>query len=336
MKHKFSIAIKPYYGKLFLNNSLFRIGSGDNYFFNMDKILSKKGIKIETIDKFNDRNTDVYLFCDIPYPWELDNWLTLLKHKKQSVLMTFESPLVNPFSHMKTLQRLFSRVYTWDSNITSGNKINKFLIPQMENGINTEIIPFSKRKFLTFINSNKKVPFIFKMLSGRPDLYKERIKSIKYFQINHKDKFDFYGKGWKKSNNLFTDQTGMPLCYKGEPEDKFTILSQYKYCLCFENTIAPGYVTEKIFDCMKAGAVPIYWGAPNIEKFIPKSCFIDKRNYKSYEELYSYLSSISQKEFDSYMTAISKFLKSEFKNVWSQESFVNTLLSLSKIQTGKV
>ncbi len=37
-------------------------------------------------------------------------------------------------------------------------------------------------------------------------------------------------------------------------------LSKYLFYLAFENTIEPGYVTEKVFDALIAGTVPIYLG----------------------------------------------------------------------------
>ena len=41
----------------------------------------------------------------------------------------------------------------------------------------------------------------------------------------------------------------------------------------------PGYMTEKIWDSFKAKTVPVYWGASNIEEYVPKNCFIDYRDF---------------------------------------------------------
>ena len=38
-------------------------------------------------------------------------------------------------------------------------------------------------------------------------------------------------------------------------------LSAYRYTIAFENTIRPGYVTEKLLEPLAAGSVPIYLGA---------------------------------------------------------------------------
>lgn len=42
--------------------------------------------------------------------------------------------------------------------------------------------------------------------------------------------------------------------------DKIAYLHQFRFNLCPENTNNKGYVTEKIFEAIKAGCVPIYWG----------------------------------------------------------------------------
>lgn len=43
-------------------------------------------------------------------------------------------------------------------------------------------------------------------------------------------------------------------------DDKIAYLCQFKFNLCPENSNNKGYVTEKIFEAIKAGCVPIYWG----------------------------------------------------------------------------
>jgi len=41
----------------------------------------------------------------------------------------------------------------------------------------------------------------------------------------------------------------------------FPFLRQYKFTLCFENSAAPTYLTEKLLNAYAAGTVPVYWGA---------------------------------------------------------------------------
>jgi len=44
-------------------------------------------------------------------------------------------------------------------------------------------------------------------------------------------------------------------------KSKFDVLPEYKFCLCPENSIYDGYVTEKLIDAYAGGTVPIYSGA---------------------------------------------------------------------------
>ena len=52
------------------------------------------------------------------------------------------------------------------------------------------------------------------------------------------------------------------------------IYNQYKFVICFENSKTAGYVTEKIFNVMMAGSVPIYDGAPNIDEYVQPGSYI--------------------------------------------------------------
>lgn len=54
--------------------------------------------------------------------------------------------------------------------------------------------------------------------------------------------------------DVFGPVTGRPV------PDKLSIFEQYRFVLCFENDLYPGYVTEKPFDAWAAGSVPLYRG----------------------------------------------------------------------------
>jgi hypothetical protein len=56
-------------------------------------------------------------------------------------------------------------------------------------------------------------------------------------------------------------------------QTKLDKVARYKFTLAFENSLTRDYVTEKSFDPLIAGSVPVYLGAPNIEEFAPgKHC----------------------------------------------------------------
>ncbi|OAY79377.1 alpha-(1,4)-fucosyltransferase [Ananas comosus] len=70
-------------------------------------------------------------------------------------------------------------------------------------------------------------------------------------------------------------------------------MSNYKFVLAIENTRTESYVTEKLFYALEAGAVPIYFGAPNVWDFVPPNSIIDGSKFKSIEELASYVKALA-------------------------------------------
>jgi hypothetical protein len=80
-------------------------------------------------------------------------------------------------------------------------------------------------------------------------------------------------------------------------ETKLTVIARYKFTLAFENSICRDYVTEKFFDPLVAGSVPVYLGAPNVNEFAPaEDCFIDVTNFAGPAALAAYLASLAADE----------------------------------------
>lgn len=52
-------------------------------------------------------------------------------------------------------------------------------------------------------------------------------------------------------------------------EEKWNALAPYSRTIVLENRFAPGVFTEKIVDAFLAESVPLYWGAPDIQKYLP-------------------------------------------------------------------
>src|SRR5207244_2755686 len=108
---------------------------------------------------------------------------------------------------------------------------------------------------------------------------------------------------------------------------KWPVQKNYKFCFCYENMgEQEGYITEKIFDSFTAGCVPIYLGATNITSYIPKECFIDRRDFASESDLYDFLKSIDRGTYNGYLKAIRSFLESQPAQSFSIEQFVNYVL----------
>lgn len=91
------------------------------------------------------------------------------------------------------------------------------------------------------------------------------------------------------------DSFGRVLCNRTLPEDagrrtKLETIARYPFTLAFENSIAGDYVTEKFYDPLLVGSVPVYLGAPNVDRFAPADhCYINVTDFSGPEELATYL-----------------------------------------------
>lgn len=58
-------------------------------------------------------------------------------------------------------------------------------------------------------------------------------------------------------------------------ENKLNLISNYKFTICYENSIYPGYYTEKIIHAKTAGCLPLYYADNNCEKDFNTNSFIN-------------------------------------------------------------
>lgn len=78
---------------------------------------------------------------------------------------------------------------------------------------------------------------------------------------------------------------------------KLETIGRYRFTLAFENAVAEDYVTEKLFDPLVAGSVPVYLGAPNAAAFAPgEGCFVDARAFPSPAALAAHLRALAADE----------------------------------------
>lgn len=253
-------------------------------------------------------------------------------------LIATENPLICPLNQNEQYLGTFDGVFTWNTNLLHLPNVSHIFIP---NQIEIKETPsFENRPiFSCIINANKAFP-------GKVDfdLYRERINVIRWYEKNASKYFSLYGLGWKKPQPAFTRSEKLirrfkrlatqTLGYKpfpsyaGEVEDKSSIYLKTKFGYCYENVAnLPDYISEKIFDCLFSGCVPIYWGSNTIDQHIPSSCYIDRRNFKSTEEVHQFLLGISANQYQQYQDNIRKFLTSPKAMEFDTTSYVSTIIS---------
>jgi len=92
--------------------------------------------------------------------------------------------------------------------------------------------------------------------------------------------------------------------------------------------VMSGYVTEKIFDCLYAGTIPLYWGAPDIEVLIPPETYIDVRRFSSSEEMWNFAKKMTPCEKAQMRKAGKEFLMGQ--------SFLKYLNSIENVIGGSI
>ena len=89
--------------------------------------------------------------------------------------------------------------------------------------------------------------------------------------------------------------TMYPRCSEGQGDRVYwsyhlhCAMSHYKFVLAIENTWTESYVTEKLFYALDAGAIPIYFGAPNVLDLVPPGSIIQGSKFKTMEKLAEYV-----------------------------------------------
>ncbi len=228
----------------------------------------------------------------------------------RSALFLWEPPAVSPANWRTGATDGFSLVFTWNDDVVREGRAVKLYGPLPEEFPEPQTVAFAKRKTLIAIFNNKESKY-------KNELYSARREAIEHFDRNYPQQFDLYGNGWNRkkegeSRQGRRNQTGTISCYRGPVVHKWDVLPGYKFALCYENiSDQPGWITEKIFDCMRAGSVPIYLGAPNVTDYVDPGTFVDMRQFASCEELGSYITNITEAEYEQYRSAIRNYLDSE-------------------------
>ncbi|MFZ5953483.1 MAG: glycosyltransferase family 10 domain-containing protein [Candidatus Dependentiae bacterium] len=266
--------------------------------------MAKKGYRlVETDTIVGHHNAHAIVCFDVPMA-ELER---LPEYPTEKLyLFLWEPPSVSPHNYNQAFHYPFAKVATWMDELVDGKKYHKMYYP-VRNEVIKDVVPFEQKKLATMIAFNKN--------SGHPrQLYGQRAELVNFFEHYHQEDFDIYGNWWPQHYKT----------YKGTVKSKVDTLKHYKFVFAYENIEGiSGYVTEKMFDVFWAGAVPVYWGADNIEQYVPKNCFIDRRDFADNEQLYQHLKNMSKETYEQYLVNIKNYLASSQSTMFSPLNLSN-------------
>ena len=268
-----------------------------------------------------------------------------------SGFFALECPIVDPqlYRELDSVGRSFTTVYSFSTEeslrpyLSAPIRLERFQLPNPYDRVDEEHWRRDDRRFLTMINANK-LP---RLRAG--ELYTERLRAVEYF--NRFGEIDLYGIGWegpafrvttswvpRRARALAhrarsgwerlrppTDplRVAARAAWRGPVASKAEVLGRYTFAICFENMVLEGWITEKIFDCFHAGTVPVYLGAPDVDRWIPSECFVDMRRFAGYDELREYLHALTPAEIEGYRRAARDYLGSEAFRPFTKEAFAD-------------
>ena len=112
--------------------------------------------------------------------------------------------------------------------------------------------------------------------------------------------------------NLFTKYSS----FVKEPEDKHKVIREYKYSLVIENSSE--YCSEKIFDAMINGSIPIYIGPRNSNVHLPNNLYLWSSG--AIDELELLVETFTEKDSADMLKSMKNyFLSDEFSESWQSE-----------------
>ncbi len=240
------------------------------------------------------------------------------------VLFIGEPAVVHPDNWDSAKHRPFSRILTWSDDLVDGSRYRKFRYPIPSTYPRIDPPPFRQRGLLVNISANKS--------SDHPnELYSARRETIRYFERIYPSQFALFGAAWDRP------APGEPPypSFRGVVDHKWRVYGRFRFGLCYENMRdVPGYVTEKLFDCARAGSVPVYWGAPNITDYVDPQVFVDRTAFKSDSELARFLADIGEAEYQRYIEAADDYFRTERFAAFLPPTFAETVVDATQLRQG--
>lgn len=161
-------------------------------------------------------------------------------------------------------------------------------------------------------------------------LYGARERVAAWFA--RRDAIQVFGPGWGQLDRRHPISSWRNLALRtaarGVVERKAAILDRAEFVLCFENMVSAGYHTEKLFDALAAGAIPLYWGDPEITGVVPASAFVDYTSLRTPRRARAALANLTGEERDQMRAIGQEFLGSEAFRPYLPDAFADDIAGI--------
>ena len=255
-----------------------------------------------------------------------------------SYLYAYEDPLVKPkHGNRKVLQK-YRKVFTSNQQLIDHDR---FIPLDFPNRLSvTCFTPIAERQHHCVLMAANKA-----LLQPHPrNLHWMRLEAIRHMERHYAEQFTLWGPGWDKpavkpgvlgraikrlqkwKNRIITPPVYFPN-WRGTVYDKAQVLNDAKLSIVIENVRgSPGYLTEKIFDSMISGCIPIFCGNEEAHKVIPPECMINIDNFPGVGAAIDFAMNLSDDELQRYQNHIRNFVNSPAVRRFDNEHFIKTIV----------
>ena len=281
-------------------------------FIRLKEYLNSLGKRVNTVDAIDYDLNEPFDFISFSEPRTIKLHSKIMAQAQRNILVLLEPELVRPrsFREIRWHGYNFDQIYCYNDKQIPAHlrlKYRHLFFPQASRTVSqTNVDRLNKCVIINGCHVN---------YFNRNENYSERIRAIANLSLH--DFVDFFGNGWDKGglrlalNPVFRRyKSRLMASYKGTVIDKSACYSRYDFAICFENQDTSGYVTEKIFDCLLAGCIPVYKGAPDVSHYVPPECYIDFNEFRSYSDLVLFLKNMSLNLKQRYRNAAQEYIKS--------------------------
>lgn len=295
-----------------------------------------RGIEFHTDDMIDLESASVLVFGELPVSrYEVQKLRDQHPHLKL-ILHIVETPIGREWTFDPANHKDFDAVVSYNPKLNDGERYHLFRIPAggLETFCSAPGVPWEERKTACMIANVPNVRPLLPRHSGfgmmrngwkfNPrtwwnyiteggSLYGERWNIARKFEEVFGEQFDIFGPGWPKSHvrgarEGFLSARG---AYEGS---KLDLLQDYRFTIAYENCRNDcGYISEKMFDALLGGCVPVYLGNQRISEEVPDNVFVDARKFSTRRELVEYVGGMPQAQWQAMRDAGADFIRTKAK-----------------------
>lgn len=251
-----------------------KINLRDRNFIGDDSSCHKGTSKYIQWVRENTGVSDTVILTDLCLP----DIIKASKSIKRKVAWVLEPRAIHPqiYEWIEHNNRLFDFVLTFDEDLIKRGE-NFLYYPHGRCWIPQEYKPKEKTKTISIIASSK----------NHTIGHKLRHEVIS--KLSKKYNIDVYGYGYRPVEN------------------KIEALEDYQFSITIENSIQPGYWTEKVVDCFATKTIPIFWGDKSVSKYFNKDGVIYFDDINHLEQLLNSDLPINKQAIDENLLLVEKY-----------------------------